>query len=823
MNEASASPSSPILRRWKLWLGLLAGAIALGLGAGVVVALSIDFAEVESISEYALGVVTRLEDRNGESYREYFRENRAMLEEGEIPDVLRNALLAAEDRSFYEHPGFDPIGVIRAALRNLMNERPEGASTITMQLAGTIYLDRSQRTWKRKINETLRAIDLEKQLSKEQILTLYCNLIPLGHGNYGFQAAARYYFNKGVDDLSVAEAATLVAIVPRPSDWSPIRRPDFMLKRRNLVLASMHSAGYLGDEELAKERAKALGIRRPETAERVGSYFAEEVRKYLYRTYGETALYERGLQVRTTLDSDIQKAAEAAVRDGLVAIDRTGGWRGALQKLTQDEILEARLRGWDVPPSPGAWVQGVVLDASPQGATVQIGQRRFQLDREGVAWTGRRNPSSLLSSGDVAWFRYRPDESAAEGAADEASPADGQDGPLQDAPLPVADFVDLVQEPEIEAAVVVLENETGAIRALVGGWDFARNEFNRATQAKRQPGSAFKPFVFGAGFEVGYTPADTLFDAPVVFEAPGSPPYSPRNFYRTQYEGILTLRSAMEKSINVTSVKLLDLVGVDAVIDFARRCAIRSPLPRVHSLALGSAEVTPLEIASAYSAFANQGVAVEPYLIDSVSTPDGRVLESRQLRAVQAMEPEIAFLVLHNLRGVVQRGTAVSARRIPVPLAGKTGTTDDYTDAWFAGLTPQYSITVWVGHDVKRSIGRDMTGAEAALPIWRQIVSAGVAEGWIESDRDFAVPTGVSFRSIEPLSGLLANSYAPSTLDEAFVVGTEPVQEYDPRWQEILALPWFQQRPFYGKPKEGEVMPEDEADWETVKERWSDS
>ena len=818
MNEASASPRSPILRRWKLWLGLLISAVALGLGAGVVVALSIDFAEVESISEYALGVVTRLEDREGKSYREYFRENRAMLEEGEVPDTLRNALLAAEDRSFYEHPGFDPIGVVRAALRNLMNERPEGASTITMQLVGTVYLDRSQRTWRRKISETLRAVDLEKQLSKEQILTLYCNLIPLGHGNYGFQAAARYYFDKTVEELSVAEAATLVAIVPRPSDWSPIRRPDFMLKRRNLVLASMHNAGYLTDEELATERSKVLGIRRPETTERVGSYFAEEVRKYLYRTYGETALYERGLQVRTTLDRRIQKAAETAVRDGLVAIDRVGGWRGALQKLTPDEMLEARLRGWERPPSPGAWVQGVVIDASPQGATVQIGDRRYQLDRDGIEWTGRRSPSSLLSSGDVAWFRYR----AAENTASAGTQEPDSDDPVE-AMVPVSDFVDLVQEPELEAAVVVLENETGAIRALVGGWDFARNEFNRATQAKRQPGSAFKPFVFGAGYEVGYTPADTLFDAPVVFDAPGSPPYSPRNFYRTQYEGILTLRRAMEKSINVTSVKLLDLVGVEAVIDFAQRCSIRSPLPRVHSLALGSAEVTPLEIAAAYAAFANQGVAVEPYFIDSVSTPDGRVLESRQLRAAQAMEPEIAYLVLHTLRGVVQRGTAVSARRIPVPLAGKTGTTDDYTDAWFAGLTPQYSITVWVGHDVKRSIGRDMTGAEAALPIWSQLVSAGVEEGWIEGDRDFTAPPGISFRSIEPVSGLLANSYAPSTLDESFVVGTEPVQEYDPRWQEILALPWFQQRPFYGKAKEGEVMPEDEADWEAIKEGWTES
>lgn len=815
MNEVSAPRRTPLLRRWKLWLGLIGAAVLLGLSAGVVVALSIDFAEVESISEYALGVVTRLEDRNGDSYREYFRENRAMLEEGQLPDTLKNALLAAEDRSFYAHPGFDPIGVLRAALRNLMNERPEGASTITMQLAGTIYLDRSQRTWKRKISETLRAIDLEKQLSKEQILTLYANLIPLGHGNYGFQAAARYYFDKTVDELTIAEAATLVAIVPRPSDWSPIRRPEFMLKRRNLVLASMHSAGYLDDESLAAERARPLGIRRRETTERVGSYFAEEVRKYLYRTYGETALYERGLQVRTTLDRDIQRAAEAAVRDGLVAIDRTGGWRGALQKLTQDEILEARLRGWDIPPTPGGWVQGVVVDASPQGATIQVGERRYQLDREGVAWTGRRNPSSLLSAGDVAWFRYRPGNGSADGPATED--ADGEQS------ASVSDFVDLVQEPEIEAAVVVLENETGAIRALVGGWDFARNEFNRATQAKRQPGSAFKPFVFGAGFEVGYTPADTLFDAPVVFNAPGSPPYSPRNFYRTQYEGILTLRRAMERSINVTSVKLLDLVGVEAVIDFARRCSIRSPLPRVHSLALGTAEVTPLEIATAYAAFANQGVAVEPYMIDSVSTPDGRVLESRQLRAAQAMEPEIAYLVLNTMRGVVQRGTAVSVRGIPTALAGKTGTTDDYTDAWFAGLTPQYSITVWVGHDVKRSIGRDMTGAEAALPIWRQIVSSGVEAGWIESDRDFAVPTGVSFRSIEPASGLLANSYAPTTLDEAFVVGTEPVQEYDPRWQEILALPWFQQRPFYGKPKEGEVMPEDEADWEAIKERWSES
>ncbi len=842
MSELSGSAvKAPAKWNWIRRI-LLAAVVAIVCGCllGIGVAVSIDIPEVGGISEHALGIVTSLQDQDGETYRQYFRENRLILQEGEVPDNLSNALLAAEDRKFYSHTGFDLLGVVRVAIGNLFRERRHGASTLTMQTAGIVFLDRTQRTWERKIAETLHAVDLEKQLSKEQILTLYCNLIPLGHRNYGFQAAARFYFDKTVDQLTVAEAATLVAIVPRPSSWSPIRRPEFMLERRNLVLSSMHDFGKLTDEELAEARAEPLGINRPASKKVVGNYFSEEVRKYLYRTYGETALYERGLQVKTSLDRRIQATAEKALRDGLERIDRTGGWRGALRTLSKEEMLDAKLRGWDSAPLPGEWAEGVVLDATPRGATILIGEARYQLDQDSIAWTRKRSASSLVSTGDVAWFRYRePSQEEKKTRLDAAEliqadlaeaaearkadqPEDSTTGPQQSASeaSQVSAFVDLVQEPEVEGALVVLENATGAIRGLVGGWDFDRNEFNRATQAKRQPGSAFKPIVFGAGFEAGYTPADTLFDAPVVFDRPGSDPYSPRNFYRDRYEGILTLRRALEKSINVSSVKLMDLVGVQSVIDFARRSGIRAPLPAVDSLALGTAEMTPLEVASAYAAFANQGVAVAPYLIESVATPDGRLLESHQLQATQAMSPEVAFLLVHTLRGVVQRGTANAARKIPAALAGKTGTTDDYTDAWFAGITPKYSITVWVGHDVKLSIGNDMTGAEAALPIWMEVINAGLAAGWVEADLDFPVPPSIAFRKVESTTGLLANSYSTSTINEAFIIGTEPVQEFDERWLAIHQLPWYQQRSFYGKPKDGERMPEDEADWETVRAHW---
>jgi penicillin-binding protein 1A len=517
--------------------------------------------------------------------------------------------------------------------------------------------------------------------------------------------------------------------------------------------------------------------------DRLGPYFAEEVRKHLDATYGTAAVVEGGLEVATTLDPDIQRAAEDALRDGLLRLDHRKGWRGAIRRLEGDAAAAEELAGWSgTEPEPGRWYQGLVVGVEGREARVSIGERAYTLTSEGIRWTRRDRPSELLEEGDVAWFRLEQPEE--EGAA------------------PV---LMLEQEPELEGAVVVLESATGAVRAMVGGWDFERNKFNRVTQAKRQLGSAFKPFVYGAALEMGFTPADTLYDSPTAFlGADARLSYRPRNYYRSYY-GIITLRRALELSANVTAVKLLDLIGVDRVIDFTRRCGIDSELPPYPSLALGSADVTPLEMAAAYAAIANHGTYVAPYLIERVEGADGRLLERHQPVTATATDPRVAYVLTHMLEGVIDRGTGAKLAAIDLDLAGKTGTTDDYSDAWFIGFTPRYTLLSWVGYDRKRSIGRNMTGAEAALPIWKSVVERGIDEGWLTAGQRFGPPSGVVETAVEYYTGLLPGPGAERLIEEAFVAGTEPVQQYSPRWGMIMGLPWYQQRGFY-IPKEGEKI-----------------
>ena len=808
--------------------------VVIGALIGAAVAATIHVPEVESIAEFSPGLITELYDDQGQVVRTYSTQSRIMLSEDEIPELLERSLLASEDSRFYQHGGVDIVGVARSLTQNwMLGRRAYGASTLTMQLAGTHFLDRTQDTWDRKIREAFYAVELEKTLSKRQILALYCNLMYMGHGNYGFQAAAQYFFAKDVGELDLPETATLVAVVKRPGDWSPIRRPELVQTRRNVVLDRMLQEGVIGQADHASATASPLVVATRTKTSSSGEYFSEDVRRYLYDTYGEKGLYERGLKVRTTLDKRAQQAAERALRRGLVRIDGRRGWRGPIETLAEEQLSDPELASWnELTLEDGTWVQGVALEVSATRARIRILGEDVMLEPTGYEWTRTSDLRKLLEPGNVAWFELalRADFEAAQAETSEITPETGID-PTEPAPVsdqtedareappslpPTAFSLTLRQEPELEGAVVMMNAKTGAIRAMVGGWDFQRNEFNRATQARRQPGSAFKPFIFGAAYEVGFTPADTLFDAPVVFAgADNLPSYSPRNFYR-KYEGILTLRKAVEKSINVSSVKLQDLVGVDRVVDFARRCGIESPLPPYPSLALGAAELTPLEVAASYATFANNGIYVAPYLVESVATPDGKLLETHQPRAARAMSNEVAFLLAHTLRGVVLRGTATSARRIEVPIAGKTGTTDGFTDAWFAGFTPDVSLVVWVGYDKKRSLGRNMTGAEAALPVWREIIETGVEEGWIQAGAGFVPPPRITFRRIEANTGLIATPEAESVVSEAFVAGSEPVQEYSGRWREIMALPWYQQRAFYGRPKEGENMPEDITDWSLV-------
>jgi penicillin-binding protein 1A len=785
------------------WTVPLVVALLVGAVAGVAVAAAIHVPRVESLVGYTPSLVTQLYAGDGSVFATFARERRVMLKESEIPKILQQAVLASEDANFFQHGGVDAIGIVRAAWTDLRARRVvEGASTITMQLARSLYLTRA-RTWSRKIEEAFVAVELEKNLSKPQILTLYLNLVNLGHGNYGVEAASRYYFDKPAAKLSLTEAATLAGIIPAPSRYSPYRNADQVRRNRDRVLRRMLDERYITGQQYEQAVAQPLLVSSQQPEEVFAPYFSEDVRKYLETKYGATTLYEGGLQVQTTLDPRIQRATEKAVRQGLLRMDRRRGWRGPIATLEDAVIETQQLPTWSHgKPVPGRWYQGVVLESGPTTAQVKIGSEVYTLDANGIAWTRRKQPDDLLKRGAVAWFSLEPvEEKKEKDSKDVKDSKDAKDAAPEE---PVKLRLMLEQEPRMEAAAVVLENNSGAVVGMVGGWDFSRNKFNRITQARRQVGSAFKPFVYGAAIEAGWTPSDTLLDAPTAFlGGDGRMSYRPENYYHKHY-GIVTLRRALEQSINVPAVKLWDMVGGRRVIDFAQRCGIRTPLPNYPSISLGAADLVPMELAAAYATIANQGLHVEPHLIKKIAEPDGHVLEQHFPATYASMDPQDAYVLTHMMEGVIDHGTAYDIHDLPIDIAGKTGTTDDFSDAWFVGFTPRYTILTWIGYDMKRSLGSGMSGAVAALPIWRTIAEDGLETGWLQKGETFKVPPGVTVKDIDYQSGLLASG--GRIIKEAFVAGTEPARESSSQWNTITSLPWYQQKAFY-IPKEGEKMP----------------
>ncbi len=794
----------PPRRPWRLlrWTWPVVAALLVGAVSGVAIAAAIHMPQVDTLATYTPRMVTQLFDKNGHVFTTFARERRVMLKEGEMPRVMEQALVASEDSNFFQHGGIDALGIARAALTDVRAHRvKEGASTITMQLSRTLFLSR-ERTWRRKVEEAFVAVELEKNYTKQQILTLYLNLVNLGHGNYGVEAASRYYFNKPASKLTLPEAAMLVGIIPAPSHYSPYRTPELMERQRNRVLRRMLEERYIQQPEYERALAQPILVEPQEPEESFAPYFAEEVRKGLEKDYGAISLYEGGLQVQTTLDPQIQKSAESAIHAGLLKIDHRRGWRGPIAEIKEADIDNQQLPTWgQFKVVPGRWYQGLVLDSGPKSATVKIAKETFTLGPEGIAWTGKHQPGDLVKRGAIAWFRFElPETKVAPGKKGAAAPATPP-------PTPAAGPLRLMleQQPKMEAAALVLENSTGAIRAMVGGWDFDRNKFNRVTQARRQVGSAFKPFVYGAALEAGWTPADTLLDAPTSFiGADGKLSYRPENYYHKHY-GIVTLRRALEQSINVPAVKLFELVGGKRVVDFAHRAGVQDPIPTWPSVALGSTDLTPIEMASAYSTIANSGTHIEPFPLEKVSTPDGQVLFQHFPATYIATTPPVAYVLTHMMEGVIDHGTAYDIHDLPLDIAGKTGTTDDYSDAWFIGFTPHYTILTWIGYDVKRSLGAGMSGAVAALPMWRAIAEDGLATGWLVKGDSFQVPPGVIQRDVEYYSGLLSGQEG-RVIKEAFVAGTEPNRQYNSQWSTISSLPWYQQKAFY-IPKQGENMP----------------
>jgi penicillin-binding protein 1A len=727
---------------------LLGASIVTGAALGLLFVYSLDLPEVRALEDFRPNVVTELYADDGQVVGSFALQRRVLLSYEQIPPLLRDAVLVTEDQHFEEHWGIDLPRVLQAAWRNLRNLRvTEGASTLTMQLAGGLFLDRTDRSPRRKIQEALLALQIERYYTKPQIFTLYANQIYLAHGNYGFEAAAQFYFGKSVGQLNASEAALLAAMLRGPA-YSPLLNAERARSRRNLVLRRMQEEGKISAEEAraASESPLRLNISSPRNEQ--AAYFVEEIRKHLERAYGTEAVHERGLRVYTTLDAKIQRAARQALRDGLHEYDRRHGWRGRLENILlakRGPLEDFTHDDWRRPIEKDSYVHALVMAVDDKAATLKVGPYRALLTAPDFAWTQRTSPRELLKVGDLAVVRIR-----------ELS------GSLA--------RVQLEQKPQAQGAVVVIENATGEIKALVGGYSFEESKFNRATQALRQVGSSFKPFVYTAAVEEGYSPFDTILDAPFTTLS-GGEPYSPQN-YDEKFEGTITLRRALAGSRNVPAVKLAAQIGIERVGETAKRFGISSALPPYLPLALGAAEIALLEQTSAFSVFPNDGIRIEPHMIRRVTNYDGSVLEEEKPRVHDVIKPETARTMVAMLREVVEFGTAVRAKQLGRPAAGKTGTTNDFSDAWFVGFTPAYTAGVWVGFDDNSiKLGKKETGSRAALPIWLEVMKAAHEGRAVEE-----------FPNVEPLSKLaLTRSVRVDTPDTAPTEDEEEVRPAPPK------------------------------------------
>jgi penicillin-binding protein 1A len=763
-----------------VFLALLGLAAVAGAGLGYF--MRFDLPDVRALEDYRPPLMTRVMDRDGALLDTFAEQRRILIDLDDIPLAFRDALLASEDSSFFRHTGIDVKGILRAAWRDLRSLRlAQGASTLTQQLARNLFLH-PEKTFRRKLQEALLALEIERQYTKEEILRFYCNQVYMGHGRYGLEAASRYYFNIPARELSLGQAATLAGLLQRPEALSPKRHPERALERRNYVLRRMVEVGFLTPEESDAARSTPLETTRRDGRDDLAPYFVEEVRRWLQERYGSSSLYTGGLTVRTTVDPALQDIANRAVDLGLRQLDKRQGWRGVARRVPDGEDLATWASPeWtgDLELEIGRVHDGVVIEVSPERARVRVGIHTGTLGAEAIAWTGKEDPDALVDVGDIVRVHLS-------GLADDGSAE-----------------LTLDQEPLVEGAMVVLDPSSGAVRALVGGHDFERSEYNRAIQASRQTGSAFKPFVYAAALASGWTLADILLDEPTVFLDPRNPePYQPEN-YTNEYYGTITLRTGLEKSANIATVKLLDQIGYEPVISMARKLGITTPLRPFPSLALGSFETRLLELTAAYGVFANQGVLVEPHLVEEVIDQDAVTTERFEPEVTDAVSPQCAYLLNRLLAGVITDGTGRAAASLGLNLAGKTGTTDDNTDAWFIGYGPDLAVGVWVGFDEPRSLGRKETGALAALPIWRAFMQEAFAGA---ATRQFPMPPGISIVSIDRRTGLRANprAYCHPVISEAFVAGTEPTKSCSVYEHQRLRMPYSFQRFPLGE--EGELL-----------------
>lgn len=747
--------------------------------------ISADLPKINSLKDYRPPIISKVYADDNRVIAEFFKERRIVVALSEVPPLLVQAFIAAEDSRFYQHQGFDPVGMLRALLKNLeAGTIKQGGSTITQQVTRSFLLS-PERSYIRKIKELILSYRIEKSFTKDEILFLYLNQIYLGHGAYGVEAAAQNYFGKSAKALSLAECSMLAGLPQAPSRYSPFRHPDQARQRQLYVLNRMVDEGYITAREAAEAREVVLDIkpRRNIYIEEV-PYYTEHVRRSIESRYGTEALYTQGLQIRTAVNIGFQKTAEAEVLKGLIELDKRQGYRGPLKSLAPTEVegfcreLQQELDG--KPLEAGLVTRAVVVQVNDAARTVavRIGDAQGVIGLADMEWARKPNPDVAHTAAKIR----RPGEALKAGDVVLVKVKENR----KDAKEPWR--LALEQEPAVQGALLCMQTETGLVKAMVGGRDFTETQFNRAVQSRRQPGSAFKPVIYAAALDRTfkdpgkfYTPASMIIDSAVVFEDKvRDQTWKPKN-YRETFYGPTLMREALAQSRNVVTVKLLQDIGVDYTIDYARRLGITSDLTRTLALALGASGVSLLELTRAYSVFANQGELVEPLFVLSVVDRDGRVLEEAQADRRRVIAADTAYLMTSMLESVIQKGTGQRAKALNRPAAGKTGTTNDTYDAWFIGYTREYIAGVWVGFDDERPLGKTETGAAAALPIWLGFMQRVLANAPIQV---FEAPEGIVFAKIDAETGLLPVPESRKTIFECFKEGTVPL-EYSKRPGEV--------------------------------------
>ena len=795
-----AAGGTPAMRLLLRFVGLLfaAGTILFIVGvagaAGLLWHFSRDLPDYSQLQDYEPAVMTRVHASDGALLAEYARERRLYIPIQAVPKLVINAFIAAEDKNFYEHGGIDFSGIARAGVLYVQNygsgRRPQGASTITQQVAKNFLLT-NELSWSRKIKEALLAMKIERAFAKEKILELYLNEIYLGLGAYGVAAASLLYFDKSVHELTISEAAYLAALPKAPNNYHPFRQRERAFERRNYVLDRMAEDRYITAQEVEKAKKEPLKITLRPTGAHIfaAEYFAEEVRRYVYEHYSEKKLYEGGLSVRTTLDPKMQVLARKVLVDGFVHFDEQQGYRGASSKLDMVGDWGVKLAEVKALSDVAPWRLAVVLEVSDQSARVG-----FQPAREPGGAVGKDRETGTVTLEGVKWAKAasgplkgkaptKVSQVLEPGDVVYVEPLAGKDGQFR-----------LRQVPEVSGAIVAMDPQTGRVLAMVGGFSYDQSQFNRATQALRQPGSAFKPMVYAAALDNGYTPSTVVLDAPLEIDT-GSGIWSPENYSRKFY-GPSTLRFGIEQSRNVMTVRLAQDVGMPLIGEYAKRFGIYDSLPAYLSFALGAGETTLLRMVGAYAMFDNGGRKVQPTLIDRIQDRYGRTIykhDQRECRGCdaekwqnqpepslvdrreQVLDPMTAYQVTSIMEGVVQRGTATVVREVNKPVAGKTGTTNDEKDAWFIGFSPDLVVGVYLGYDKPRHLGRGATGGVLAAPIVKEFMKVALAD---KPAVPFRVPAGIKLIRVDPKTGMRAAPGDQRVILEAFKPGTAPPDNY---------------------------------------------